>query len=435
MKKNKVVVLLVLVCVCITYVFARYMFAEREYAKGVTSFMQLHGERVQNAFNRSVEGGMILESLVRYLDFDFDKDTFDYVAEDWFNENTMISISYMPEGVVQWIYPPTKDNNNVLGLNVFEFEGTRKGALESKNNKSIMISGPIELQSGELGLTVRTPIYTNQGSFWGFVSVLYDSKMVAYDAIEANSIEGMGYKFAIHSNYDGNVIPLLASDNFDYEKAYFTEVTIAENDWEFYLYSEEYERQIVWFFVERIIEAIGLCAMIFMGVMILQKRQKLVYEQIYLDQLTRLYNRKKMDAIVGKEKDSKKGGFSIFYIDLNKFKPVNDMYGHAVGDKLLIAFASRLIHRFDESATRIRMGGDEFVLIIDTELDEDSILKVKDRIVFLAEEEFFIDHLTIRISASIGFATSPKDGTTIAEVLEKADNMMYEEKQKKKESR
>ncbi len=435
MKKGKLLLFFTFLCICSLYVSLRYFTAQWNYEQAVEVFMQTHSERIKNTFERNIEGGMILESLVRYLDFDFDKETFDYVASDWFDNETMISISYMPEGIVQWIYPPTDDNNKVVGLNVFEFENTKAGAIESKEKRVIQISGPIELQSGETGLTVRTPIFTNGGEFWGFVSVLYDSENIAYEAVEVKSIESMGYKYAIHSSYNGEKIQLLVSENFDYKKAFCVQIEIAGNDWDFYLYNEVHEKETLWLLLSSIIEALGLCALILVAIKFFERKRKQTYEQIFLDPLTRLHNRKKLDAIIKNVKEWKKGAFSVFYIDLNKFKPVNDKYGHTVGDKVLLAFSLRLMHRFDEGTVKIRMGGDEFVLVIDSELDSENIKKVTQRIISLAEEVFFIGHLEIQISASVGFASYPKDGFTITEVLEKADRMMYEEKQKRRNKR
>ncbi len=395
-------------------------------------YIQISAERIENTINRSLEGGILLESIVRHLESAFTEDTYNNIAADLFNDDTIISVSYMPNGVVKWIYPPTEDNNNVLGLNVFEFEGTKEGAYASKRTAESMISGPLLLKSGQMGLTVRTPVFTIDDVFWGFVSVVFDSKSIALEAVQGKVLEGLGYKYALHSSYNGENIPLLVSENFDYDEAFHIELIIADSTWDFYLYSQSQKNAIPMFFIKTIIQAIGLCSFLFIFIKVLQKRQLKIHEQIYLDPLTKLFNRKKLDMLILSENKHKKEAFTVFYMDLNRFKPVNDTYGHLIGDKLLIALASRLSQRFDFETAKVRIGGDEFVLIIDKELDEINAKKVKDRIVALTEEVFYIDDLEIYISSSVGYACYPKDAPTISAALEKADKMMYEEKQRRR---
>ncbi len=431
MKKYRIVLLLL--CIGALFVIIRQELQRREHAEYMHLYMQVYVERIENTVNRSVEGGLLLESVIRNLEQSFNEDTYNYVARDLFDENTMISISYMPKGIVQWIYPPSEDNLKVLGLNVFEFEGTKQGAYEAKRAGKYMISGPLELKSGQKGLTVRTPIFDNDSIFWGFVSIVYDSIEIAYEALEVKVLEELGYKYAIHSTYNDANTLLLKSEDFDYEKAFHSTLNIADNKWDFYLYSDEYSKKAIVHLAANIFEGIGLCAILWILTLYWKRRQKLIHDQIYLDPLTKLYNRKKLEATMSSKTGEKNKGFTLFYMDLNKFKPVNDTFGHAVGDKLLVAFGSRLKHRFDNNASVVRLGGDEFLLILDTELERMNAESIIQRLVEMSEEVFFIDSYEIHISTSVGYASFPTDGSTIDEVLQKADTMMYLQKQQRKD--
>ncbi len=433
MKNWKVAVLFVVLGTL--YVLVRHDVENKSFAEYMKLYMQVHIDRIENTVNRSIESGLLLESMIRYLEPAFNEVTYNHVAGDIFDAETMISISYMPDGIVKWIYPPTEDNNNVLGLNVFEFEATKQGAYETKRSGHYMISGPLPLQSGEMGLTVRTPIFTIDNLFWGFVSIVYDSHKVAYEALEVKTLSDLGFKYAIHSSYNGERIPLLVSEGFDYEKAFYSDLRVADNVWGLFLYSDQHESERFVFLLVSIMEAIGICSVLLIIFNVIQKRQKQMQEQIFLDPLTKLFNRKKLDTLILNEKARKNKPFTVFYLDLNKFKPVNDTYGHLIGDKLLIAFAARLSHRFDSATTKIRVGGDEFVLIVESSLDDANLQRVKQRLITLAEEVFDIDDLEIYISTSVGFARYPDDASTITEVLEQADAMMYAEKQKKRSAR
>lgn len=85
---------------------------------------------------------------------------------------------------------------------------------------------------------------------------------------------------------------------------------------------------------------------------------------IFRDQLTDLYNRYYLELIERKLSPKKKGGYSVLMFDLNGFKGINDMYGHDVGDKALIAFSNILINTIDKNGEVIRYAGDEFILVL-----------------------------------------------------------------------
>ncbi len=432
--KNKKFTALFIVLFVGVFLVRREMTVQ-EYSQRLDLFMETYLEGIEASIKNQIEGGRILESVIRYLGVSFDEESFNFMAKDTFEEETMISISYIPNGIVQWIYPPTEDNNNVIGLNIFEYEPTKEEAMRSKESNELVISGPFILESGESGLTVRTPVRSRDNDFLGFVSILYDSKKIAYESLEAKSLEYLGYAYAVHSSFNGKRIPLLVSDGFNYNRAFQKEFVVANNTWDFFLYSTLPEDTSYMVILVSILEAVGFCAVLFIILKVVWRRYLSVQEQIALDPLTKLYNRKKLDKYIANEKEWKNSVFTIFYLDLNKFKPVNDAYGHLIGDKLLIGFAARLMQRFDKRTIRIRVGGDEFVVIIHSDLDEANIQRVVQRLIAMAEEEFIIDDFKIQISTSVGYAKFPNDGATIQEVLEKADAMMYAEKQKKKGTR
>ncbi len=423
---------LIFVAITVIYAIIKLETAERKYEEYMQLNMQIYVERIENTVIRSIDTGILLESIIRNLEPSFNENTYNYVARDLFNEKTMISISYMPDGIVKWIYPQTEDNLNVLGLNVFEFEGTKDGAYKSKRNGKFMISGPLELKSGQMGLTVRTPIYLSDNTFWGFVSVVFDSLEIANAALEVKNLDNLGYKYAIHSSYNDEKIALLVSDNFDYEKAFYSQLQIPGNTWDFFLYDKDHDKDMFSLLLTSLVEALGICALLFTIIALVKKRQNSIYDQVYRDPLTKLYNRKKLDTFLDDKKTAPTKVFTLFYMDLNKFKPVNDTYGHLIGDKLLITFSERLRQRFDKSTIHMRLGGDEFALIVNSELDEANIQRVIQRIITLAEEPFYIDELEIHISTSVGYARYQKEGSTMAEIIDKADVRMYDHKQKQR---
>lgn len=121
---------------------------------------------------------------------------------------------------------------------------------------------------------------------------------------------------------------------------------------------------------------------------------------------------------------------AVIYIDLDNFKPINDTFGHAAGDALLIEAASRLASLLRRSDLAARIGGDEFAVAFSG--TGAGIAVVQEKLQTVMEAPYHIDGVPVRADASLGVARYPGDGKTVAELLEKADDAMYEEKARKK---
>jgi diguanylate cyclase (GGDEF)-like protein len=118
---------------------------------------------------------------------------------------------------------------------------------------------------------------------------------------------------------------------------------------------------------------------------------------------------------------------AVLYIDLDGFKSVNDSYGHAVGDELLCAVATRLRNATRGADLAARLGGDEFaILLVNTRLA--AAEKVARKLASLLSQPYAISGLTQQISASIGASEYPSSGTSIAALMERADAAMYKSK-------
>ncbi|MDX1492181.1 MAG: diguanylate cyclase [Pseudohongiellaceae bacterium] len=120
--------------------------------------------------------------------------------------------------------------------------------------------------------------------------------------------------------------------------------------------------------------------------------------------------------------------FAVLYLDLNNFKLINDQYGHGVGDQLLQQVAIRLKDCIRESDTIARIGGDEFVILLDTIQLPNDAANVSRKIQSKLNSSFLIDEHKIRITPSIGIAVYPEDGDNEVELLRAADEAMYRSK-------
>ena len=153
------------------------------------------------------------------------------------------------------------------------------------------------------------------------------------------------------------------------------------------------------------------------------------------DYLTGLANRRQFEETAERMvkvagRDGAKLG--LLAIDLDKFKPVNDRFGHATGDALLRAVADRLRETLRSSDFAARMGGDEFSVIVHSVeelMDVHGVVtKVSDALCI----PFVADRQIIAVGASVGWAIFPDDGVTTGELLRVADRRMYADKQQRR---
>ncbi|KAF0201116.1 MAG: diguanylate [Gallionellaceae bacterium] len=159
-----------------------------------------------------------------------------------------------------------------------------------------------------------------------------------------------------------------------------------------------------------------------------QRKQKHLFGLAHFDQLTGLPNRTLLldrlnQAIFVSTRASR--AISLLFIDLDGFKPVNDTYGHATGDRLLKEVAERLVACLREGDTAARIGGDEFVVIL-PESNLDRAVTVADRILGTLRIPYEFGRKNISsISASIGIAEYPTHAGDLNSLLSAADNAMY----------
>jgi diguanylate cyclase (GGDEF)-like protein len=149
------------------------------------------------------------------------------------------------------------------------------------------------------------------------------------------------------------------------------------------------------------------------------------------DPLTGLPNRRFLEERLNKclLDTSVTNQLAVLMLDLDGFKPINDSHGHAVGDKALIEFASRVSIMLRSDAFLARIGGDEFAILMPAmdSLEEPSLLAR--RIAAAFDEPFIVDHVTVRFGVGIGIAISPNDGNLADQLMRRADRALYRAKQ------
>lgn len=157
-----------------------------------------------------------------------------------------------------------------------------------------------------------------------------------------------------------------------------------------------------------------------------------VEHQAYHDALTQLPNRRlfvdRLTLSLLAAKRARKS-VAVLFIDLDRFKSINDSLGHSAADMLLVEVARRLRSCVSETDTVARHGGDEFTIILPDVREPQDAARVAAKILERIAEPILAGDTTIRGSASIGIAVYPQDGTDIDTLLRNADDAMYRAKQ------
>ena len=153
----------------------------------------------------------------------------------------------------------------------------------------------------------------------------------------------------------------------------------------------------------------------------------------HYDHLTKIPNRylllDRVEHLIAQSKRNK-SAFALLYIDLDKFKIINDTKGHAFGDQVLVETALRLKQAIRSSDTIARIGGDEFVLLLEKISNKNDVSTLIETLTKTLNKEFIIYDEKFEVSCSIGVAIYPDDGTTIDTLLATADTAMYKAKHK-----
>lgn len=148
----------------------------------------------------------------------------------------------------------------------------------------------------------------------------------------------------------------------------------------------------------------------------------------YLDSLTGLFNRRQLEMSAEQAlRSSEQWPVTLLYIDLNQFKAINDTYGHAIGDAVLVYVAQCLKACIRDGDIVARLGGDEFVVLL-ARANQSVAWATRHRLIEKLAQPAHIEGYRLQITASIGIACHPSDGSDLGELLSFADQRMYQDK-------
>ncbi|MFP3393113.1 EAL domain-containing protein [Brevibacillus sp. SIMBA_040] len=159
-----------------------------------------------------------------------------------------------------------------------------------------------------------------------------------------------------------------------------------------------------------------------------KQSEEMIHYLAYHDALTELPNRRMYVQHLGKEIMQAKrfqSNMAVLFLDLDRFKDVNDSFGHDVGDLLLIEAAKRLQQCVKTGDIVARLGGDEFTILLSQLTEREEAVAVAEQIMQVMQQPFHLNDQTFNISSSIGISLFPQDGDNAEDLLKRADTALY----------
>lgn len=295
------------------------------------------------------------------------------------------------------------------------------------------MAGPFELYQSGKGIVVRQPIYleeNGENNFWGFAIVVLNVPEI-FDSVHLDSFENMGYEYQLwHIDPDNNKKQIiLKSDHELLDDTINLSFEVPGNTWTLsvspingWVRSSDLMPVII----------LAICLSLLIPLLVytllkINEQRRRMIDISNRDYLTTLYNGRKMNFVLN-DLIARQTSFIFVYLDVDKFKVVNDTYGHLAGDVLLKEIALRIMRYLSREDYAFRVGGDEFVIIIKNNSSTKKTLQI---IAEQITEKINLDGFEYYPEVSMGYAVYPNDGKSLEEVIKCADSRMYEIKKHK----
>ncbi len=387
-----------------------------------------YGQRIENDIENGIEITDTLKQLL--INGNGQIINFSKVAENLMSSSIQ-SVQLAPNGVVTEIYPEEGNETGKIDLLNDSYRGEISNY--AKDHNITITQGPIKLKQGGSGLVVRNPIYlkdeNGQEYFWGFTIAILRVPEVFEDSTNALSKFKYNYRLSReafvldkkHVVIDANCDKMIRPVTYD--------LTVGKEKWKLEImpragWSNSTTLYLIFFGgLSLVLLLTGLTIVLFL----LDERRVELKELANKDGLTKLYNRYGFDEMAEKmiSKNPKEHCVAVL-LDVDDFKLINDMYGHAYGDKALISLAENMRKFFSSSALLGRNGGDEFCIL----LPNCTMEEVKESLIEFTKtpKTFSYKGQTYSFCISLGYAEYPNNAIERSQLMRCADTALYEVK-------
>ncbi|MDR1839811.1 MAG: sensor domain-containing diguanylate cyclase [Treponema sp.] len=361
-------------------------------------------------------------------------DSFERIAPAIVDDPAIQNIILAPDGIVKKVYPYT-ENENLLGWNYFDERAGNREAIAAQDSGELVLGGPIDIiQSGKAIFGIM-PVFIDTleeaDKFWGFVSVTLKFPQIL-DRAELGIFDTYGVAYELwRINPDTDKKQILAT-NFDNitPKTKFIEKPVQILNAIWYLkvsYADTWYRQP--YNIALVFAGFFISFIVFF---VMQNNYKLknmqyVFELMAItDPLTGIFNRRHFMetvriSIEKARRNNEKCFFTMF--DIDKFKNVNDTYGHQIGDKVLVDIATRIKTNIRPYDLFARYGGEEF-LIFTCGITEKEVCDMTERLrVRICGKKYEYGNISFDCSASFGIACM--EDYDLDKAIKQSDEALY----------
>lgn len=431
MKKKTIVPLIVfLVGICLLSVFTYNTNVQIQKDRRTIAKLNAvtYGQRIENDIENGIE---ITDTLKQVLiNGNGQIINFSKIAENLMSYSIQ-SVQLAPNGVVTEIYPEEGNETGKIDL----LKDSKRGKISNyaKDHNITIIQGPIKLKQGGSGLVVRNPIYledkNGQEYFWGFTIAVLRVPEIFEDSTNALSKFKYNYRLSREASVlDKKYVEVDANCDKMIRPVTYN-LTVGKEKWKLEImpragWSNSTTLYLIFFGgLSLVLLLTGLTIVLFL----LDERRVELKELAHKDGLTKLYNRYGFDEMAEKmiSKNPKEHCVAVL-LDVDDFKLINDMYGHAYGDKALISLSENMQKFFPSSALLGRNGGDEFCIL----LPNCTMEEVKESLIEFTKtpKTFSYKGQTYSFCISLGYAEYPNNAIERSQLMRCADTALYEVK-------
>lgn len=431
MKKKTIVPLIVfLVGICLLSVFTYNTNVQIQKDRRTIAKLNVetYGQRIENDIENGIETTDTLKQVL--INGNGQIINFSKIAENLMSYSVQ-SVQLAPNGVVTEIYP--EEGNEAGKIDLLKDSKRGKISNYAKDHNITIIQGPIKLKQGGSGLVVRNPIYledeNGQEYFWGFTIVILRVPEIFEDSTNALSKFKYNYRLSREASVlDKKYVEVDANCDKMIRPVTYN-LTVGKEKWKLEImpragWSNSTTLYLIFFGgLSLVLLLTGLTIVLFL----LDERRVELKELAHKDGLTKLYNRYGFDEMAVKmiSKNPKEHCVAVL-LDVDDFKLINDMYGHAYGDKALISLAENMQNFFPSSALLGRNGGDEFCIL----LPNCTMEEIKEALIEFTKtpKTFSYKGQTYSFCISLGYAEYPNNAIERSQLMRCADTALYEVK-------
>lgn len=377
------------------------------------------------------------EAFVSYLAVRHDTlhpDEVNAILEEMFRSMSNVRNISLAIGYRITYVQPIEGNERAIGLDYSMLPDQWQDVLKASQTGHPVLIGPLDLIQGGRGLIYRVPVAVH-GSYWGMLSTVFDAAGLLDSVFE--HVENDRFELAVRTGWEDEANHKTAvwgpQRLFDGPDAEVHRITLPGGDWEFAVGSRLAPgagRDILIFRAFTVLIALLLGGTVYLAL----ARHALLGRIALRDPLTGLANRHlledRLTNALLRQARNVNTVCVILFIDLDRFKDVNDEHGHRAGDQVLQEMSARVSGALRETDTVGRWGGDEMLVVMEN-IDRAKIEDLTQRVRQILESPVKYQDKMIRVGASIGCVVAPDDGMSDAELLRLADQRMYEDKRHK----